>query len=112
MELYAISASGMERVPPVIAISGVRLRREYESKGKFKIDAVTYDRRDNETKQLADSLAAFLRLPILDEPAGVETTLHVGRRDSSLQVAVTSPPGRTEVGPCLRIAHLAWMGVG
>lgn len=112
IELYRVSGRGMEKAPPAMTISDVRLRREYGIRGKFRVGGITHDGRDQDVRKFAESLADFLRIPILDDPASVRTSLHLRRANSALQLAVTSPPVEREVGPSLKITHLAWTDIG
>lgn len=108
IELYRVLENALERVPPTMILSGVRLRREYGVKGKFTVGGITVSQRDGEAMKFAESLASFLGLPVVEEPEKLRTSLHLTRSDHGLTIVVTSPAADREVGPMIEISRLFW----
>jgi len=108
IEFYRVSENALERVPPTMILSAVRLRREYGIRGKFTVGGITLSQRDGEAQKFAESLASFLELPVVEEPGQLRTSLHLQRSDHGLMIVVTSPAAEREVGPMIKISRLLW----
>ena len=116
IELLELRNSNLTQISPLLCLADVKLRREYNTVGRFEAEAVTVQSKaGSEILQLAKSLSNFLELPLVTLPCGgsYRVALHVlehSRRKA--KVVLGSPPPVREIGPSLTIKHSSWENLG
>ncbi len=110
LEFKKLHRGHLTSVPPTILLSTVRLRREYNVHGRFKVDSVTcQDSEDLMLKRFTIALSEFLNIPLAEEARGSKASLHVAKTPSHrIFVTVMDHDGKREVGPSFIIHHLIW----
>lgn len=111
-----IGPSGLFSIPPVIHVSGIKLRRDFEILSKVKpvcgitiLDPVQSD----EARRFAEMLVEFFGISLLsaDEVAGKAENLIVLDQDKTGRLIVTFiiEPSHVEVGPRVTVSKMEWM---
>jgi len=118
IELFRISAKGLDVVPPLIYVKGVKLCRDFEEKAprgrRLKSVAIAASKTPSlEVKRLENVLSEFFNIPVfsLKEICNREF-------DAAIQISADPPnrmiitfklvPEFVEVGPQIRVSHLVW----
>jgi rRNA maturation protein Rpf1 len=114
INLFQVTSNGLTPVPPVVRMSGIRLRREIKEKTRGACSSViTVDSTNSsELQRTAESLSQFLGLPLLplDEATkGHRVSMHFSL-DSKKRLQITFMVlGRmVEIGPRLTLSRLIW----
>ncbi len=114
INLYQLGSSGLESVPPLMLIKGIRLRREFENvKKRGQSSAMTYAPEDSVVLQkIADHLSQFFILPVmsLDDASNKHiATMHLSfDRSRFLQITFRRLERMVEIGPRVTISKLIW----
>jgi len=112
IQLFEFRNSDLTRIPPLLYLAEIRLRREYGIAGRFQAEAITIQSEaSSELVRLAKSLSNFFELPLVTLPSrgSYRAALHV-LQDSrwKARVVLGGPPSIREIGPSLTIKHLRW----
>jgi rRNA maturation protein Rpf1 len=111
---FQVSSNGLEPVPPLMLMSGIRLRRELEEGAKRVCSSVitVEPEASPELKRFAGQMSKYFGLPILslDEAAdGHRASMHFSF-DSSRRIQITFMllSRMVEIGPRVTISKLVW----
>lgn len=118
IEFFRISAKGLDVVPPLIYVKGVKLSRDFEETvpggRRLKSVAVAASKTSSlEVKRLENALSEFFNIPVL-----LLKEICNKRIDAAMQISA-DPSNRiiitfrlvselVEVGPQIRVSHLVW----
>jgi rRNA maturation protein Rpf1 len=112
IELRKIEDSKLKIVPPLIYLAGIKLRREYGIKEKFKIDSVSFEKNSSpKIKAIAKVFSEFIEIPLINEKfkEKFKASLHISQHSKyEAKVAVTSLPNMKEIGPTFIVKHTIW----
>jgi rRNA maturation protein Rpf1 len=114
INLFRLSSTGLESVPPLMLMSGIRLRRELEEGAKRVCSSVITVKPETspELKRIAGRLSKYFCLPILslDEAADAyRASMHFSF-DSSQRIQITFLllSRMVEIGPKVTLSKLIW----
>jgi rRNA maturation protein Rpf1 len=114
INLFSVSSTGLQLVPPLMLLSGIRLRRELsEGTRRIQSSAVTIEPNcQAELKKIAEHLAKCFGLPqlSLDEASeGHRASMHFSF-DSSQRIQITFLllERMVEIGPRVTLSKLIW----
>jgi rRNA maturation protein Rpf1 len=118
IEFFRISAKGLDAIPPLIYVKGVKLSRDFEGNvprgRRLKSVAIAALKTWSlEVEKIEKFLSEFFNIPVfsLEEICDREfdTAMQVSA-DPSNRVIVTFKliPDLVEIGPQIRISHLVW----
>ncbi|MEM3522776.1 MAG: hypothetical protein QW589_06300 [Candidatus Bathyarchaeia archaeon] len=112
IEFGKINNSELKIIPPLIYLAGVKLRREYGAKGRFKIDSITFEKNSTfKIKAIAKAFSEFFEIPLINEEikGKFKVSLYISKHSKyEAKVAVTSLHNMNEVGPTFIIKHTIW----
>lgn len=118
MQLFRISEKGLDAVPPIIYLSGIKLRRDFGGNmprgRRIKSIAITVSPKPLlEAKKFGNALSEFFSIPILSPEEAVDKKYDAAIQistDPSTNIIVTFKliPELVEVGPQIRISRLIW----
>ena len=115
IEFYKLGEEGLQHVPPLIYLRGVKLRREFPQitkRRRIKSLAIEASPEGTaEVKRLEEVLSRFLDIPLVShERAYSYDALMQIKTESSDGLIVTFKMGHemVEIGPRMRISHLIW----
>jgi len=112
IELFTINANGMSSLPPCALLKSVKLGREYPRRAKCIATAVTHKADlPDEILRFCHALSSALELPevAIQQTSQIRASFHItDLPDRTIQLSVTSPAARHEVGPTLSISRLLW----
>lgn len=117
-EFFRTSEKGLDAVPPIIYVKGVKLRRDFGENTvrgrRIKSVAITASQRTfSEVEKLGNTFSEFFNVTILplDEVCNrkYDAAIQI-LADSSNNMIITFKliPELAEVGPQIRISHLVW----
>jgi len=114
INLFRIVPTGLTSVPPLMLISGIRLRREFkEGTRRARSSVITTEPEDSpELIRIAEHLSQYCDLPVLsvDEAARKYGTAMHFSFDSSrrLQITFMRLQRMVEIGPRVTLSKLVW----
>lgn len=114
INLFAVTSSGLTSVPPLILLSGIRLRRELKERTRRLYASVTTldTKSSSQLNKIAECLSQFLGFPIqsVDEAVEVHRVSMHFSLDSKRRLQVTFMLlGRmVEIGPRFTLSKLIW----
>ena len=114
INLFRISSTGLKSVPPLMLISGIRLRREFkEGTKRARSSAITMKPEDSaELERIAGRLSQYFDLPVLsvDEAARkYGASMHFSFDSSRrLQITFMRLQQMVEIGPRVTLSKLVW----
>jgi len=115
IELFKVTSHGLMPVPPIIFVSGVRLRREFGEVESGRVGSLAGRRSHSEEKRVsgvAEVLSSFFDIPFLsmDEAVSRCNTAMRFSLDSKGRVQFTFLllPQNVEIGPRITISHTVW----
>jgi len=116
IKLFRIEQNGLISCPPLMHVSCVKLRKEFEAKTKhIRSLVVTIDPENlTETVRIAEQLSGFFNLPRLsiDEAAAkYQASMHLSL-DASRRTQITFMflPQMFEIGPRITLSKVVWEG--
>lgn len=118
IRFFRIGEKGLDVVPPLICVKGVRLRRDFEEKvsreRKMKFVAIAAsERTSSEVKRLENVLSEFFNIPVFSlkeiYDRKFDAAMHISA-DLSNRIVITFKliPDLVEFGPRIRVSHLVW----
>jgi U3 small nucleolar ribonucleoprotein protein IMP4 len=114
VKLFRIEHNGLISCPPLMHVSGVRLRREFKANTKHLRSLVVTIAQENhtETVRIAELLSGFFNLPRLsiDEAAAkYQVSMHLSL-DASRHTQITFMflPQMVEIGPRITLSKVVW----
>jgi len=115
IELFKVSQDGLMPVPPVIFVSGMRLRREFWEAKSRRVGSLAVTAPSSSEKgvfEVAEALSNFFGIPFLSLDEAVSrcnTAMHFSV-DSRGRVQFTFLllPQKVEIGPRVTISNTAW----
>ena len=114
INLFRISSTGLTSVPPLMLITGIRLRREFkEVARRVRSSAITLEHDDSaELIRIAGRLSQFFDLSVLsvDEAARkYGASMHFSFDSSRrLQITFMRLQRMVEIGPRVTLSKLVW----
>jgi len=118
IEFFRISANGLDVVPPLIYVKGVKLRRHFEENmpGGRRIKSVAIaasERTSLEVKRLENVLSEFFNIPVFSLKETYNKRIDAAMQiaaDPSNRIIITFKliPELVEIGPQIRVSHLVW----
>jgi rRNA maturation protein Rpf1 len=114
INLFRVSSTGLKSVPPLMLLSGIRLRREFEEgTRRARSSVITVEPKTSpELEQLVGCLSQFLGLPILplDETSECNRASMHFSVDSSRHTKITFMllERMVEIGPRATLSKLIW----
>jgi len=115
IELFKVSPEGLMPVPPIILVSGMRLRREFgEGKSRW-VGSLAVTAPLNSQKrvfEVAEALSSFFSIPLLSMDEAVfrcDAAMHFSL-DSKGRVQFTFLllPRNVEIGPRITVSNTVW----
>lgn len=118
IRFFRIGEKGLDAIPPLICVKGVRLRRDFEEnvsrERKMKFVAIAAsERTSSEVKRLENVLSEFFNIPVFSLKEIYDRNF-----DAAMQISADAPnriiitfkliPELVEVGPQIRVSHLVW----
>jgi U3 small nucleolar ribonucleoprotein protein IMP4 len=114
INLFQLSSTGLKPVPPLMLISGIRLRREFEEGRRCApSSAITLEPEDSaELTRIAGRMSKYFGLPVmsLDEACkNNRSSMHFSF-DSSRHIQITFMllSRMVEIGPRVTLSKLIW----
>jgi U3 small nucleolar ribonucleoprotein protein IMP4 len=114
INFFMISSNGLKSVPPLMLLSGIRLRREFgEGTRRARSSVITVEPKTSpELEQLTGCLSQFFGLPVisLDEASECHRASMHFSFDSSLRTQITFMllERMVEIGPRATLSKLVW----
>ncbi len=114
INLFTIAPTGLKPFPPLMLISGIRLRREFkEGTKRVRSSVITMEPEDSpELERMAGRLSQFFDLPVrsMDEAAGKHgASMHLSFDSSNrLQITFILLQRMVEIGPRITLSKLVW----
>ena len=116
INLFKIGSFGLKPFPPLMLISGIRLRREFkEGTRRIRSSAITMEPEDSpEIARITGRLSQFFCLPVrsVDEAAGKHgASMHLSFGSSRRpQITFMLLQRMVEIGPRITFSKLVWEG--
>ena len=114
INLFRISSTGLTSVPPLMLISGIRLRREFKEETRHnRSSAITTEPEDSaELRKIAERMSQYFGLPVLSVDEAAQkygASMHI-YFDSSrhLQITFMRLQRMVEIGPRVTLSKLIW----
>lgn len=114
INLFRISSTGLKSVPPLMLITGIRLRREFkEGIKRTRSSAITMKPEDSaELERIAGCMSQFFDLPVLsvdEAPRKHGASMHFSFDSSRrLQITFMRLQRMVEIGPRVTLSKLVW----
>lgn len=114
ISLYRLGSSGLDFVPPLMLIKGIRLRREFKNVKKCGQSSVITFAPENSSalEKIAGQLSQFFGLPVHSFDDGAEkyvATMHLSfNRSGCLQLTFKQLQRMVEIGPRVILSKLVW----
>jgi len=114
INLFRISSTGLTSVPPLMLISGIRLRREFkEGTGNVRSSVITMKPEDSsELIRIAGHLSQYFGLAVLSVDEAVRkygASMHFSFDSSRrLQITFMRLQRMVEIGPRVTLSKLVW----
>jgi rRNA maturation protein Rpf1 len=114
ISLYRLGSSGLDFVPPLMLIKGIRLRREFENiKKRGQSSVITFAPENSSTlKNITGQLSQFFGLPIHSVDEASEkyiAAMHLSfDRSGFLQLTFKRIQQMVEIGPRVTLSTLSW----
>ena len=113
--LFQNGPDGLIPVSPIMYVSGIRLRREFEETKTKHIPSLTIStpqEKNTEVTKIAESLSNFLNISMssTDEAvSGHPVAMHISLNASRhIQITFILLPETVEVGPRVTLSHVLW----
>jgi rRNA maturation protein Rpf1 len=114
INLFRIVPTGLKSVPPLMLISGIRLRREFkEGTKRTRSSAITMKPEDSvELIRMAEHMSPYFDLPVLSVDEAVRkygASMHFSFDSSRrLQITFMRLQRMIEIGPRVTLSKLVW----
>ena len=114
IELFQVGLGGLNPVPPLLYIAGVRLQREFKVRTRpvQSLAVTTVPEAPPETAKIADSLANFLKAPLSSMREAVSkyrASMHISSNASErTEITFLLLPEAVEAGPRITLSHTLW----
>jgi rRNA maturation protein Rpf1 len=118
IEFFEVGHNGLTNAMPIVYLQSVKFRRDFGEQNvtvrKTKSVAVIIGSKENfETKKFEEFLASFFNVPALSLPEVLNSNYDVAVQISTehlerMKITFRLIPELVEVGPQLKISHLAW----
>ncbi len=111
IELFKLCGDELGASFLVIHLAGIKLKRQHSSRKKFVAQAITFEEdMDKNSFKLVKEISQFFELSnSLLNGEKYKTSFHFSRLSNhSIKAALTSPPGKNEVGLSFIIKHFVW----
>lgn len=114
IRFFRISNSGLTPFPPVINITSVRFRREFEARTKrIKSLAIAMPSENSSAaKKLARSMGDFFGISAFvgqDKVSNFSAVIHISTNSlNGLQITFVLLPSLVEVGPRINVSKVVW----
>lgn len=116
IKFYKLLNNELRLAPPIMLLVGVNFAKHQDSKHqrrkKYSAELISFeDSLEKESLKFVEEVSDFLELPHLSSNLCLKykVTLHFSMiNDSIIKIALTSPPGESEVGLYLLIKKVMW----
>jgi U3 small nucleolar ribonucleoprotein protein IMP4 len=116
IEFFKVGQEGLVPVPPIMYVSRIKLRREFDkvkTKPVRSLTITTSSENSNEILRIARSLSNFLNVPLSQMDKTVskfKISMHISTNDlHRTQVTfMLCLPENVEIGPRITLSHVAW----
>ena len=113
ISFFTVGSSGLTSFSPLMLLSGVRLRREFETRERSRSSVITVEPDDSpELERLAENISQFFGLPILPVDEAAEShraSIHLSFGSSrQLQITFMLLRRMVEIGPRVTLSKLVW----
>jgi len=118
IQFFRTNAKGLDVVPPLIYVKGVKLSRDFEKNalGRRRLKSVAIAASETsslEVKRLENALSEFFNVPVFSLEEICDRKFDDAMQisvDLSNRIIVTFKliPELVEVGPQIRVSHLVW----
>jgi rRNA maturation protein Rpf1 len=115
IRFFNVDSTGLNAVPPLIYVSGIRLQRTFgkpEAKKARSLAVTLPSEESNQTSRVARFLSDFLHVPTLHmEEASVnyQYALLVSLDSvQRMQITFLLLPEKVEIGPRISVSHVIW----
>ena len=111
---FTVTSTGLTPIPPLMLLSGIRLKREFENRTKrARSSVITIESTDSsELEKAAGQLSKFFGLPLLSSRQASEqhkASMHLSFDSSSrLQLTFMLLGRMVEIGPRVTVSKLVW----
>jgi hypothetical protein len=103
--------------PPIILLTGVNFVKQrnsnHQRRKKYLAEIISFeDSLENKSLKFVEAVSGFLKLPYLSSNlcCKYKVSLHFSMTNNSIiKIALTSPPGESEVDFCLLIKKVMWL---
>ena len=118
IQFFRTSAKGLDVIPPLIYVKGVKLRRDFEENAprrkRIRSVAIAASKTPSlEVKRLESVLSEFFNIPVFSLKE-----IHDRKFDAAMQISADPSnhmiitfkliPDLVEIGPQIRVSHLVW----
>jgi len=111
IQFFQIDESGFCQVPPSIYVRNVRLRREFDNKGRRQIESVGV-LATSAVGRFGEFVSGFFGVPVFrseEFPQHCQALMSLSRNASGvLEITWKLLPSMTEVGPRIACANVVW----
>jgi len=116
IQFFRTSAKGLDVIPPLIYVKGIKLRRDFEENAPRRIRSVAVAASKTsslEVEKLENVLSEFFNVPVFSLEEICDRKFDAAMQisvDPSDRIIVTFRliPEFVEVGPQIRVSHLVW----
>jgi rRNA maturation protein Rpf1 len=114
INLFDVLSDGLDPVSPLMLISNIRLRREFEEETRrVKSSIITFELEDSsKLQQIAENLSTFFDLPILPFDKAIRrhrASMHLSfNSQRKIQIMFMLIDRMIEIGPRVTLSKLIW----
>ena len=113
ISFYTVGSNGLVPFPPLMLVSGVRLRRDFEKRQRSRSSVITVEPEDSpELELLAGCLSKFFGLPRMSVPEAAmrhRASMHLSFGSSRrIQITFMLLRRMVEIGPRVTLSKLVW----
>lgn len=114
INFFQASSTGLKPIPPLLLLSGIRLRREFEKGTRLtKSSVITMEPKASpEMKKMAENLSKYFRFPIqpfYEASENHRVSMHLSLDNSKhIQITFLLLERIVEIGPRITLSKLIW----
>ena len=113
INLFRVSSTGLKPIPPLMLLSEIRLRREFEEgTRRLRSSVITVEPKTSELERIAGNLSNYFGLPVLTLDEASEhhrVSMHFSFNSSRhTQIMFMLLERMVEIGPRVTLSKLIW----
>ena len=113
INLFRVSSTGLKPIPPLMLLSEIRLRREFEEgTRRLRSSVITVEPKTSELERIAGNLSNYFGLPVLTLDEASEhhrVSMHFSFNSSQhTQIMFMLLERMVEIGPRVTLSKLIW----